>query len=181
MPQNVISVNVHSTRIHRFDEYFASLSPCDISENPWIDEFVHEFYNCSDIPEDPPPGNDDPNATMSLGRSLECDIKLDESSYYYQDESMSQVFDAFYAIAHGMNATMSSEKCAKYLNKTRKREMVDCIIDNLHKHMSDVSFIGTHGEREGVVFLLTILVVIKSNYRHLKLLIYVIFTLLLKV
>ena len=135
-PPGLLSINIHTAPVPRFDDYFRSLRPQTKTGNPWMAEFWQQHFHCS-----PPDQPVDALPVCPRNTSF-----MDHDSYthesYTPDRTVSLAMDAVYTFAHGLNDTMYSSRCAHAQTKHSRSR---CATKYLSDFIGKVNFMGESG------------------------------------
>lgn len=136
--EGAITVELQTTLIEEFDEYFKKLTPLNNLRNPWFPEYWEAVFGCrlsrsllaatERTPEGEPGEEDYPSSGLTngggntSGGSLTkagntvpiCSpaLRIDENVGYRQETKVQFVVDAVYAFAYALNAAWKA-KCFK--------------------------------------------------------------------
>lgn len=123
----MISVNVYSTAVPRFDQHFRSINYSSSSANPWLDEYWQQYFNCSRSTED--------NITKAEPW-CRPELKITDHPSYYPDNTISLVFDAVKTFALAIDYQLRNN-C-----RDSSGSVMWCVKQGLGEVLRKVTFIG---------------------------------------
>ena len=121
--KGALSINIRASNVKRFDTYFRGLGPESLMLNPWINQYLSQYHNCT-------------NTTCSP------DLRIADHMAYAPEHTTSLAFDAVYAFAHALDAR--SRECSEY--GPEEYEFMTCVRNNLTLAIRDVHFRSEAGD-----------------------------------
>ena len=131
--EGAIAVQPLRRKLPHFDEYFTSLMRKTNPRNPWFEEYLKHFYNCSSYP-----NSSDP-----------CDEVKDKNAYtmtqYSQQLYIHFVRDAVYAFAHALDR-LHRDSCGLDIRRKLCPEFKVRVFEDLKDYLQRVKFPDVDGQ-----------------------------------
>lgn len=129
LAKGILSVNIESANVQRFNQYFCNMGPYDKPDNPWMDEYWQNYVGCTI-------SNESKNV-----HKCELSARFSDSDSFIPDQTLSLVFDTIYAFAYGLDATAQSRDCSV----ASTPDKIPCVEAHLNEYLSNISFSGENG------------------------------------
>ena len=124
----LISANLYSNNVDRFDDYFQSVSASSEGLNPWMDSFWIKHFDCT-------------TEEVTQRKTCDKDLRFSDHQDYYPDGIVGLVFDTVYAYAYALDSLLTG-----VCKMTSGNALFWCINNNIREAMCELEFMGETGE-----------------------------------
>ena len=144
------SVNIKSSNVERFDEYFQTIGPNSANVNPWIADFWFSEFKC--MLEEGKSWYEECLAEIwsskykcwvEKGKYKKCpaEKRFSMSKRYAPERTVSLVYDAVYTYVHAIEKISKNPECVAALN-TSKNSYIKCLQGKVRPYMENIRFEG---------------------------------------
>lgn len=135
--QGAITLELQSTQISKFENYFLNLNPRTNKRNPWFIEYWEEVHKCAwnEVPD----SNGQPTSRET--RPCQGDEKISRK-ITSQESKVQFIYDAVYAFAHALDK-MHKDQCPGMSGICQNMEKIDGE-KLLREYLLNVSFHGKY-------------------------------------
>ena len=123
------SVNIKSSNVERFDEYFQSIGPNSINVNPWIADFWLSELKCN------------PGKRKSWFKKCPAEKRFPMSKRYAPERTVSLVYDAVYTYVHAIEEISKNPECKAALASSKK-SYIQCLEGKVRPYLENITFEG---------------------------------------
>ena len=144
------SVNIKSSNVERFDEYFQTIGPNSANVNPWIEDFWFSEFEC--VLEEGKSWYEECLAQI-WSRKIECwakkgkyekcraEKRFSMSRKYAPERTVSLVYDAVYTYVHTIEKISKNPECITALAES-KNSYIKCLQTKVRPYMENIRFEG---------------------------------------
>ena len=117
----MLSINIKTSSVPRFNEHFVKLVPTNKTRNPWFHKYWEKIHGC----------------TLGVNRTCSDDLRINDSLLYQPDKYVSEVFHSVYTYAHALDGIFSGP-CQNCTDE----DLLECVDLYLLNYMRNVNFQG---------------------------------------